>query len=989
MASTNLARRSWSRWQKDLAALAVLAALGGLIPVILSSCTYGCSSHTSKTSYHPQKLLIQDSGPGAGFAPGQPVGRELLMTGFVGQDGPSTVEVEWTPPDGASELTFLSHPADNPDGPAPFRFSAVPVGSLEDPVRLQVRYVAPAKVLTAVNDTFRVLDPDTGETVHVSSLTSPGVGVELLRRSMPRGRTLAEDELPRASKVGASARAAWVSQQWIYAHDPQEFDETMCRQVFDAVASGNLFVAVHFPRRTVGSGVPVVLSDGVEPRVSLIDYTAPSDQREALSFDLELAPERMSWIAANMAATSGYDWTALRPNLATVPACPAGISIGAGMWEFYSETLIDYADDPGECSGCTLEHHVCWEGQDPPVQGLVSSAGRSGGLKSVQADGVTCFGPSAVRLHDMSSPPDPAFMLAAGEIAFVEQPPERVIFHSWLTNNSQTSYSVNLSAESSQGIQWRFFSNETATASLSQPLSLPASSGREVWIAADIPAGASGVESVRIVATATSAPGNPVWGTNIVHIGDWVPPPGGEPESARVWVPVASRAAGVGGSQWRTDVGLLNPGSANATAQLRLYAGGTTHEIQRTVAAGQQRILGDVVGLFGVDGSGALEIEADQNLIATSRTYSLLAATDPCYPSGTFGQFLAGVGSSAGLRSGQTGWLPQLAENASYRTNLAVTNTGDQPATVTVILHDAAGAEITRFDLELTPGQWRQENRVFFRRGGRADLDAASAEIQVTTGSGILAYASVVDNVTTDPTTIPLVTGGGATTTWVPVASRAAGVGGSQWRTDLGLLNAGAVRANVTVRFHSGGSSSQIQVMVAPGLQRIMEDVVERFATSGSGAVEVISTLPVIVTSRTYSLLGAADPCSPGGTFGQFLAGQPSSEGLSAGDSGRLPQLRENAAYRTNLALTNTGATTATATVVLLDAAGVEITRFEVSLEPGEWKQENRVFFRRGGRENLGAASARIEVTAGSGVLAYASVVDNVTSDPTTIPLQQ
>ncbi len=41
-----------------------------------------------------------------------------------------------------------------------------------------------------------------------------------------------------------------------------------------------------------------------------------------------------------------------------------------------------------------------------------------------------------------------------------------------------------------------------------------------------------------------------------------------------------------------------------------------------------------------------------------------------------------------------------------------------------------------------------------FTMAGRDDLDAASAKVEVIQGSGLIVSASVVDNITNDPTTL-------------------------------------------------------------------------------------------------------------------------------------------------------------------------------------------------------------------------------------------
>ncbi len=227
-------------------------------------------------------------------------------------------------------------------------------------------------------------------------------------------------------------------------------------------------------------------------------------------------------------------------------------------------------------------------------------------------------------------------------------------------------------------------------------------------------------------------------------------------------------------------------------------------------------------------------------------------------------------------------------------------------------------------------------------------------------------------------------------TYWVPVVSRTNGAQGSVWRSDLGLLGVDPAGSAVELRFHAGGSSATRIVTVAPDAMVNLVDVVQWLdpGFSGSGALEICSDGELVIDSRTYNVLASDSPCFPGGTLGQHLAGELSTAGLALGETARLGQLRESAAFRTNLGFVNTGAEPATVEVSLLDATGAELTSYELVIEPERWIADNRPFFVRAGREDLGAASAKVTVTGGGGVVAYASVVDNLTNDATTVPMR-
>jgi len=216
-----------------------------------------------------------------------------------------------------------------------------------------------------------------------------------------------------------------------------------------------------------------------------------------------------------------------------------------------------------------------------------------------------------------------------------------------------------------------------------------------------------------------------------------------------LWVATAARASGAQGSQWRTTLGVFNPSAAAATVDISYHrTGGNTSTASLSVPGGAQTLIDDVVGFLGSGGSGPIEIDATQPVIVGSRTFNQSQA-------GTFGQFLDGVASEEGVSSGQSVWLTMLRENADFRSNIGLTNTGGSAAVVTMTLFDGTGTQVTSFSVTVPAGGNAQENQPFLNRGGRSDIDSGTAEVTVTAGSGLLVYGSVIDNQTGDPTTIP------------------------------------------------------------------------------------------------------------------------------------------------------------------------------------------------------------------------------------------
>ncbi len=222
------------------------------------------------------------------------------------------------------------------------------------------------------------------------------------------------------------------------------------------------------------------------------------------------------------------------------------------------------------------------------------------------------------------------------------------------------------------------------------------------------------------------------------------------------WVPVVSHGRGLNGSEWRSDLGLLNVGTDTATVQGRFFGPDRVATGSTYVPAGTQSILTDVVAQLGATGSGALEILSDQPLKITSRTYSQIPSNAACLPDGTQGQDYPAVTAGDGLVAGQSAYLAGLVENASYRCNIGLVDTGPDPATVLVELFDGAGDKLAEYAVPLVSGQWAQATQPFLTKAAQTAMDRGYAKVTVQSGSGVFAFASLIDTLTNDPTTVAM-----------------------------------------------------------------------------------------------------------------------------------------------------------------------------------------------------------------------------------------
>jgi CSLREA domain-containing protein len=216
------------------------------------------------------------------------------------------------------------------------------------------------------------------------------------------------------------------------------------------------------------------------------------------------------------------------------------------------------------------------------------------------------------------------------------------------------------------------------------------------------------------------------------------------------WVPVAAHTSGGNGSQWRTTVGTMNRSSLPADLEFVLRTRDESFAMSASVAGHGQGVFPDIAHQLGViDDKGTLEIRSNRPLVVTSRTFNQT-------PEGSYGQYLAGMTADEGLRSGQSGWLPQLVQTEDFRCNIGIANMGPAPATAELTLYDAAGFEVGSLSVSLEAGQLHQDTAIYKKAAGRSDIDGGYATVRVSSGSGIVAYASVFDTGTGDATTIPM-----------------------------------------------------------------------------------------------------------------------------------------------------------------------------------------------------------------------------------------
>ncbi|HYS52403.1 MAG TPA: carboxypeptidase regulatory-like domain-containing protein [Thermoanaerobaculia bacterium] len=485
------------------------------------------------------------------------------------------------------------------------------------------------------------------------------------------------------------------------------------------------------------------------------------------------------------------------------------------------------------------------------------------------------------------------------------------------------------------------------------------------------------------------------------------------PQNALI-IPVVTHVNGATGP-FLSDVRLTNMHGIAVNYELTFTptgTNGTQAGKKTTIAANstQTIALNDIArDFFGLGASGnasdfgfgALEIRpvnvATLLTFASSRTYASAAQ-------GTFGQFIAAIPfsrfatrllSSAGTTPVLS--LQQVAESAKFRTNLGIVEGAGQPVNGRLRIFNDLGVLLKEIPYNLQPAEHRQMNR-FISANGVANLEDGRIEITVDSDTGaISAYASVLDNITSDPLAVmPVQVSGVSASSYTLPGIADLPTGANNFHSDIRIYNGGNISVPVTLTFYpqsNPGAKVAIPAFTIGSAQvAAIDNVLPALfgatppgGRAGSIVVTTVESASLVVTGRTYSIDSA------GGTFGQFIPGVTPAEGIAVGSPPlQLLQLEQSQSFRTNLGMAELSGNPAHVRINVIRPESKVAGIVEWDLRPNEFVQLGRIIESvYGSGSNTYNARISVEVTGGTGrVAAYGSVIDNATQDPTYVPAQ-
>ncbi|MCU1244451.1 MAG: hypothetical protein JWN02_361, partial [Acidobacteria bacterium] len=478
-------------------------------------------------------------------------------------------------------------------------------------------------------------------------------------------------------------------------------------------------------------------------------------------------------------------------------------------------------------------------------------------------------------------------------------------------------------------------------------------------------------------------------------------------------IPAVAHADGIG-SHFQSDIRIANLAATTANYLLSFTPSstdGTQKGLQTSISvnAGQTLALDNIVknwfgaGVAGVPGIGTLEIRpastsssgggsgtgttsprVGTTTVASSRTYNVA-------DTGTFGQFIPAIPLLNFLSKSDTARLSlqQVAQSASYRTNVGLVEGSGQKVDLTLRLLKSDGTSIGEVPFSLRPFEHTQFNLAAVFPG--VNLTDGRLEVKVVSdGGSVSAYASVLDNKTTDPLLVfPVQPTLVSAKRYVVPGVAELNNGAANFHTDLRIFNGSTSPVDVTVAYSTTDRTppTPVQMTINAGEVKNVDNTLQTlWGISGSGGAVVVTTdsnSSLVLTARTFSRR------DDGGTFGQFIPGLSEKEGAGSGDRPlQVLQLEQSPGFRSNLGLAELSGKPVSVKLRATVPDSLVSASVDVNLGPNEFRQLSSIFSSMGyGTIYNGRIS--VEVTGGDGrVGAYGSVIDNRTQDPTYVPAQ-
>jgi hypothetical protein len=257
----------------------------------------------------------------------------------------------------------------------------------------------------------------------------------------------------------------------------------------------------------------------------------------------------------------------------------------------------------------------------------------------------------------------------------------------------------------------------------------------------------------------------------------------------------------------------------------------------------------------------------------------------------------------------------------------------------------------------------------------------AGPGIFTVTGSGTIGGVAVSGSTEVTVTTTPA-----DDELFVPACAHVDGYGGTHWRTTLEVHNPGDIQARFEIALLRFGENNAVPTkrnyLLASQASTSFADVLmAEYTFAGTAALRIIPVEgEIMIDGRTYN-------DQPTGRFGQSMPATRRGDALQHGEQARLIGLSHEptltSGYRTAIGLVNASPAEIVVDVELYSPIGQRYGARSFTLQAYEFQQVERIYELVTPFPVEGGYAVVAPATSGARVFTYASVVDNLTGDPT------
>ena len=363
---------------------------------------------------------------------------------------------------------------------------------------------------------------------------------------------------------------------------------------------------------------------------------------------------------------------------------------------------------------------------------------------------------------------------------------------------------------------------------------------------------------------------------------------------------------------------------------------------------------GDLATFVGEEGQGTWTLVVEDHWGSDEGTLNNWSVEITGYNEATF--------------AAQSLYLPYMENTATFRSNIGIVNTGNQPAPYNIRVYSETGGFLRDYTSVCGSQCYTALANVLDTLG--ISQEAASIVVQ-RAGDSLQVIGGPVDNTTSDPC-VQQGLAQAMTSGVVPIVLK-----NSTWNTRLAVFNPGDATASVTLSFydHAGGSTPDAQHTFSLGACccQTYDDIITTLglASGDYGICLLDSTQPVVAYSHQYtgSHTGGIYPVVPCAS-------------LAGGYT--MPYVMDTATYRSNIGIANPGAQAVDVTLSFYRDGALDSQRTTTVPAKGYLSLINVI---RWIRDTTGCQNSDgyVEISGTGSFMVIGGPTDNSTNDPSVV----